>query len=73
MRVYTYSEARQHLARILNEARDGGEVRIRRQDGSEFSLRPVTRVGSPLDVPPMRSAVTREEILAAIRESRQRG
>jgi hypothetical protein len=72
MRVYTYSEARQLLARLLDEARDDGEVRIRRQDGTEYSLRPVQLAGSPLDVPSIRTDVTRDEILAALRESRER-
>lgn len=73
MKVYTYSEARRLLAQVLNEARDDGEIRIRRQDGTEFSIRPVERTGSPLDVPPARTDVTREEIVEAIRESRRGG
>ncbi|MEJ2218104.1 MAG: type II toxin-antitoxin system Phd/YefM family antitoxin [Gemmatimonadota bacterium] len=72
MKVYTYSEARQQLARLLDEARAGGEVRIKRRDGSEFAVRPVATGGSPLDVPGADTDVTREEILAAIRESRER-
>lgn len=71
MKVYTYSEARRLFARILDEAREGGEVRVRRQDGTEFSIRPVERRGSPLDVPGVEAGVTREEILEAIRESRR--
>ena len=73
MKVYTYSEARRRLARLLDEARQGGEVRIKRRDGSEFALRPVERGASPLDVPGVDSGVSRGEILAAIRESRARG
>ena len=34
MKVYTYSEARRWLARVLDEAREGGEIRIKRRDGS---------------------------------------
>ncbi|MGH7563400.1 MAG: type II toxin-antitoxin system Phd/YefM family antitoxin [Gemmatimonadota bacterium] len=72
MKVYTYSEARQQLARLLDEARKGGEIRIKRRDGSEFAIRPVRSEGSPLDVPGADTSVTREDILAAIRESRER-
>lgn len=72
MKVYTYSEARRWLARVLDEAREGGEVRIRRRDGTEFSLRPVVRESSPLDVPGVETGVTRDEILEAIREGRER-
>ena len=57
MNVYTYSEARQRFARLLDEARAGSGVRIKRRDGSEFTV--VTRV-------------TAEDIVSAIRESRER-
>ena len=72
MKVYTYSEARQRLARVLDEARSGGEIRIKRRDGSEFAVRPVAPGKSPLDVPGVDTGVDRAEIMAAIRESRER-
>ena len=72
MKVYTYSEARQRLASLLDEARRAGEVRIRRRDGTEFMLRPVNAPGSPLDVPGVDTGLGRAEILSAIRESRER-
>jgi antitoxin (DNA-binding transcriptional repressor) of toxin-antitoxin stability system len=72
MKVYTYSEARQRLARLLDEAREGGEIRIKRRDGSEFTVRPVRPGGSPLDVPGVDSGIGRDELLAALRESRER-
>lgn len=72
MKVYTYSQARQRLARVLDEAKDGGEVRIKRRDGTEFTVRPVRSGRSPLDVPGVDTGVTTEEIVAAIRESRER-
>ncbi len=73
MKVYTYSEARQRLAKLLDEAREAGEIRIKRRDGSEFALRPVRRGASPLAVPGVDADVTRNDILSAIRESRERG
>lgn len=72
MKVYTYSEARQRLSRLLDEARAGGEIRIKRRDGSEFAVRPVRSGGSPLDVPGVDTGIGRDEIIAAIRESRER-
>jgi antitoxin (DNA-binding transcriptional repressor) of toxin-antitoxin stability system len=72
MKVYTYSEARQQLARLLDEARTGGEIRIKRRDGSEFAVRPVRSDASPFDVPGIETSVTLEDIVAAIRESRER-
>ena len=72
MRVYTYSEARQRLARLLDEARERGEIRIKRRDGTEFAIRPVRSGGSPLDVPGVDTGLDREDIRTALRESRER-
>jgi PHD/YefM family antitoxin component YafN of YafNO toxin-antitoxin module len=72
MKVYTYSEARQKLAKLLNEARQEGAVRIRRRDGQEFVLSPAPEMGSPLDVEGLELDWTREEIVAAVREGRER-
>jgi prevent-host-death family protein len=73
MKVYTYSEARQRLARLLDEAREGGEIRIKRRDGTEFAVRPIRSRRSPLDVPGVATDVSVDEIVAAVRESRERG
>jgi len=72
MKVYTYSEARQRLARLLDEAGDDGEVRIKRRDGTEFQLRPAPACGSPLDVAGVDSGIDRAGILQALRDSRER-
>ncbi len=72
MRVYTYTEARRWFARVLDEARAGGEIRIKRRDGSEFSVRPVTSTTSPLDVEGVDSALSLDDIIGAIREGRER-
>jgi len=72
MKVYTYSEARRQLATLLDEAKQGGEIRIKRRDGSVFSLRPVRSERSPLDVPGIDTDITAQEIVAAIREGRER-
>lgn len=73
MKVYTYSEARRWFARVLDEASEGGEIRIKRRDGTEFTLRPVSGTSSPLDVPGVDADLRREDIMGAIRESRERG
>ncbi len=72
MKVYTYSEARRWFARVLDEARTGGEVRIRRRDGTEFALRPVESGGSPLDVAGVDTGLNAKDILDAIRDGRVR-
>ena len=72
MKVYTYSEARQRFSSILDEARAKGSVLIRRRDGQEFLLRPVEDFGSPLDVETLDLGWSREEVVAAVREGRER-
>ena len=72
MKIYTYSEARRLLARVLDEAQSGEDVRIRRRDGSEFILAAVVTEGSPLDVPGVDTDLSRDEIVSAIREGRER-
>jgi hypothetical protein len=71
MIVYTYSEARQKLASLLEQAVEEGEVRIKRKDGQTFVIRPETRVGSPLDVEGMDLGVTTAEIVRFIQEGRR--
>lgn len=71
MKEFTYSEARQRLAALLERARREGAVRIRRKDGQVFVLRPERAAGSPLDVPTIGARLTREEILDAIRQGRR--
>lgn len=70
MKTYTYSEARQRLAALLDQARREGQVHIRRQDGTTFVLQPVVSDRSPLDVPGVRSTLGRGELVALVREER---
>ena len=72
MNVYTFSEARQKLATILDEAQRKGAVRIKRRDGSEFEIAPVRSKASPLDVQGVDLGLTAEEIVSAIRETHAR-
>jgi hypothetical protein len=72
MRTFTYSEARQRLADLLNLAQSE-DVEIRRKDGSVFVLRAKKQTDdSPFDVPGIKTRATTEDIVDALRESRQR-
>jgi antitoxin Phd len=71
VKEYTYSEARQRLAALLERARREGSVRIRRKDGTVFVLKPERSARSPLDVPVVELGLTREQMLAAVREGRR--
>jgi prevent-host-death family protein len=72
MIVYTYSEARQNLAGLLDRAAEEGEVLIQRRDGQTFVVKPQTRDASPLDVGKVNVRLTQREILDAIYEGRER-
>ena len=72
MTVYTYSEARQKLASLLDEAVRQGEVRIRRRDGQVFVIKPQPRADSPLDVESVDLGVSTADIVNLVRESRER-
>ena len=71
MKVYTYSEARQHLSSVLEEARREGGVRIRRRDGQMFEVRPEQSKASPLDVQALDLGFSRKEIVDFIRTGRK--
>jgi len=69
--VYTYSEARQNFASLLEQAVREGEVRIRRKDGQIFIIIPEATQGSPLDVEGIDLGLTAEEIVEFIHEGRK--
>jgi prevent-host-death family protein len=71
MKVYTYSEARQRLSDVLNNARNE-EVVIKRRGGETFSIIFRKSRKSPFDVPGIQTKATTKDILAAVRESRER-
>jgi len=72
MQVYTYSEARQKLAMILDQAENTGKVIIRRKDGRTFALIPEKVVFSPLDVPTIKANISTQEIVDIVRKGRER-
>jgi hypothetical protein len=71
MTVYTYSDARQKLASLLEQAAREGEVRIRRRDGQTFVIKPEPEAGSPLDVKGLDLGISTDEILQFIQEGRK--
>jgi hypothetical protein len=71
MRVFTYSQARQALSRVLNIARTE-RVLITRKGGETFEVTFKPAPCSPFDVPGVKTRATTRDILEAIRESRSR-
>lgn len=72
MKTYKFSEARQNLAALLDEAASSGEVRISRRDGRSFVIRPAKTKRSPLDVPGIGTNMSADEIVKTVRDGRRR-
>lgn len=72
MKIYTYSQAREKLADILEESKKE-EVVIRRRKGDIFTIVPkLPTRRSPFEIAGLRKKISRREIIEAIRESRER-
>jgi hypothetical protein len=69
-KTYTYSQARQNLASVLMQAEKDGEVVITHRDGRRFIVKLASPERSPLDVPGIKTNITREEIVNSVREGR---
>jgi antitoxin (DNA-binding transcriptional repressor) of toxin-antitoxin stability system len=73
VKAYTYSEARENFASVLEEAERDGAVEIRRPDGAIFRISPARRSkASPLDVKGVKLGVQTDDLIAAVREGRER-
>jgi hypothetical protein len=72
MTTFTDSEAQRQLSTLLEQARAQGEVRIKRADGQEFIVRPAPRSGLDVGYVDVQPPITAEEIVAAVREGRER-
>lgn len=72
MREYSFTEARQRFASILDEAKKEGIVCIKKRDGESFYIRPATPKKSPLDVKGVDLDLTSSEIVDVIRNGRER-
>ena len=74
MEIYSYSEARQKLSSVLDEAESTGKVFIRRRDGRTYALVPERTPTSPLDmnVPSVSANISTQEVVALIRRERGR-
>ena len=73
MKAYTYSEAREKFAAILDEAERDGGVEVRRRDGAVFRILPKRkRKVSPLDIKGVKIGVQTSDWIAVVREGRER-
>jgi len=72
VREYSFTEARQHFAAILEEAKRDGAVCIKKRDGETFYIKPAISKKSPLDIKGVNLGLSSSDIVDAIREGRER-
>jgi hypothetical protein len=72
MTTFTFSEARQRFAAVLEKAKSEGRVLVKRKDGTVFMIQPVEKPESPLDVEGVNLRLTADEIVGMVREVRRR-
>jgi len=74
--IYTISQVQKQLTELLQKALREGQVQFKSKDGQVFVIRPLKSgkpsKASPLDVRGIKLPVTTNDILQAVRESRQR-
>jgi len=69
---YSFTEARQNFASILDETKNEGVVCIKKRDGESFYIKPASVKKSPLDVVGIDLDISSEDIVSSIRECRER-
>jgi hypothetical protein len=69
--VYTYSNARQNFASLLDEALQEGQVKVKRKDGQVFVIKPERKGGSAFSVESVALNLTTDEIVGFVREGRR--
>ena len=72
MREYSFTEARQQFASVLEEAKKDGVICIKKRNGESFYLKPATPKKSPLDIQGVDLGITASEIVDIIRSGRER-
>jgi hypothetical protein len=72
MREYSFTEARQNFAALLEEAKREGVVCIKKRDGEAYFVKPAISKKSPLDVKGVNLGLSSSDIVDVIREGRER-
>lgn len=70
--VQTYLETQENLSALLEKAREQGEVRIQRDNGDIFVLKPDTKQRSAFEVAGIDLGISTEEVVGVVREGRER-
>ena len=72
MKEYSFTEARQHFASILDESKKDGVVCVKKRNGESFYIKPAMSKDSPLDVEGVDLGLTSSEIVDVVRTARER-
>ena len=72
MKEYSFTEARQHFATVLEEAKKEGVVCIKKRNGESFYIKPVISKKSPLDIKGVNLGISSKDIVDIIRSGRER-
>ena len=72
MKEYSFTEARQNFASILEEAKKEGVVCIKKRNGEAYYVKPVISKKSPLDVKGINLGISSNEIVDIVRSGRER-
>ena len=72
MTTFTDAEAEEKISAVLDQATVDGEARIKRSNGQEFIVRPTERSGLDVGFVKIEPPLTAEEIVAFVREGRER-
>tara|TARA_R110002124_G_scaffold134495_3_gene297261 strand:+ start:152 stop:373 length:222 start_codon:yes stop_codon:yes gene_type:complete len=72
MKVYTYSQARQKLAKILDELDQNEKAIIQRRDARSYVLKSIKETKSPLDVKSVDVDLSISEVNEIVCEYRER-
>lgn len=71
MKEYSFSEARQNFASILDEAKREGLVCVKKRNGEVFYIRPAKPKKSPLDIEGINLGLSSADIVKMVREGRE--
>jgi prevent-host-death family protein len=72
MKEYSFTEARQNFASILDEAKKTGVVCIKKKNGESFYIKPVISKKSPLDIKGVNLGISSSDIVDIVRSGRER-
>ena len=71
MYAYSFSEVKQNIKSVFEQAIIDGAVQIKGEDGQVFMLMPIDEKKSPLDVAGVSLDLTADEIVDFIHEGRK--